>query len=247
MRSRSITQFLRVLEDHAERAEILSEFESLLVHLNFEFYGIFGKLELGTDHLKGAIAGHWPKDWIETYSKKKFAAVDPTFRYLTVSSQGYRWANTLKFFAKDPNHRKMARMMAEAARFGIEDGYTFPVFGRSGLTGFLCVAGQVQSFSETEIALLDAVSKKILEKLQALKKPDVRDSDIGTQNTTSITRRELQTLKYIAEGMTSNDISKLMEISNHTVDWYMNGLQEKLNARNRQHAVAIALRTGLIS
>ena len=238
---------MRVLDERDHRAEIISEFESFLVHLNFEFYGIFGKIALGDDHLKNGFAGHWPKDWVETYSKKKFAALDPTFRYLSVCSQGFRWSDTLQIYANDPNHRKMVRMMTEASRAGLVDGFTFPVFNRSGLNGFLCVAGNPQDFGPTEIALLDAVAKRMLTKLQGGNTENGMPSSSSSINGVGITRRELQTLKYIAEGMTSNDISKLMEISNHTVDWYMNGLQEKLNARNRQHAVAIALRTGLIS
>ena len=247
MRSRSIIQFMMVLEEHQSQANIISEFESFLIHLNFEFYGIFGKIALSGDHLKNAIAGHWPKDWSQTYSAKKYAPLDPTFRFLSACQQGFRWSDTLPKFATDPNHRKMVRMMSEASRVGLEDGYTFPVFNRSGLNGFLCIAGKPQEFNQTEITLLDAVAKRMLSKLQEGNPENGLAATSVLLNGIAITRRELQTLKYIAEGMTSNDISKLMEISNHTVDWYMNSLQEKLDARNRQHAVAIALRTGLIS
>jgi len=43
------------------------------------------------------------------------------------------------------------------------------------------------------------------------------------------------------------EISKLLAISNHTIDWYINGIQDKLNAKNRQHIVALGFRYGLIS
>ena len=62
-----------------------------------------------------------------------------------------------------------------------------------------------------------------------------------------LTRREMEALSYLADGMTSNEIARILSISNHTVDWYMNGIQEKLNARNRHHAVALSFRLGLIS
>ena len=47
--------------------------------------------------------------------------------------------------------------------------------------------------------------------------------------------------------MTSNEMGATLGMSAHTVDWYMNGIQEKLHARNRHHVVAIAFRLGLIS
>jgi LuxR family transcriptional regulator len=62
-----------------------------------------------------------------------------------------------------------------------------------------------------------------------------------------MTRREMEILNYLADGLTSMEISKLLAISNHTIDWYINGIQDKLNAKNRQHIVALAFRYGLIS
>jgi LuxR family transcriptional regulator len=56
----------------------------------------------------------------------------------------------------------------------------------------------------------------------------------------------MEVLNHLAEGMTSMEISRMLKISNHTVDWYMNSIQDKLNAKNRQHIVAIAFRNGLI-
>ena len=37
-----------------------------------------------------------------------------------------------------------------------------------------------------------------------------------------------------------------MGLSNHTVDWYVSSLQEKLGARNRQNLIAMAFRLGLV-
>lgn len=53
-------------------------------------------------------------------------------------------------------------------------------------------------------------------------------------------------LDCLAAGLTSNEIGKVMKISTHTVDWYVNGLQDKFEARNRHHLVALAFRLGMI-
>ena len=57
----------------------------------------------------------------------------------------------------------------------------------------------------------------------------------------------MEALNYLADGMTSHEIARVLKISNHTVDWYMNGIQEKLKAKNRHHVVALSFRLGLIS
>lgn len=247
MRTRAIFQTLMALDECEEKSEILAEFESLLVHLNFEYYGVFGKVDIGSSHLNQSLAGYWPTDWLHTFTEKKHYAADPSLRYLSVSTGGFRWSEALQFFAKDPNYRKMARVLADAERFGLLDGYTFPVFGRSGLAGFLSVSGRTQDMSTAEVTLFESLAKKLLFKLQDLNRRNVPIPAQQPESGIAVTRRELEALKYIAEGMTSNEISKIMEISSHTVDWYLNGLQTKLDARNRQHAVAIAFRTGLIS
>jgi len=51
----------------------------------------------------------------------------------------------------------------------------------------------------------------------------------------------------LANGLTSNEIAKELDISSHTVDWYINGLHEKLGANNRQHLIALAFRLALIA
>ena len=57
----------------------------------------------------------------------------------------------------------------------------------------------------------------------------------------------MEAILLLADGLTSNEIAKQLTISSHTVDWYINGLQEKLKARNRQHVVALAFRLGLVA
>lgn len=62
----------------------------------------------------------------------------------------------------------------------------------------------------------------------------------------AISKRELQCLKLTANGLTSDDIAKRLGLSVHTANQYLASTTQKLNAVNRVHAVAKALRTGLI-
>ncbi|WP_295807293.1 helix-turn-helix transcriptional regulator [uncultured Nitratireductor sp.] len=62
----------------------------------------------------------------------------------------------------------------------------------------------------------------------------------------AISKRELQCLKLTANGLTSEEIAKRLGLSVHTANQYLANTTQKLNAVNRVHAVAKALRTGLI-
>lgn len=63
----------------------------------------------------------------------------------------------------------------------------------------------------------------------------------------ALTRRELEVVSHLAEGLISPEIVNILQISSLTVDWYIHGLQDKMKARNRQHVVALALRKGFIA
>ena len=61
------------------------------------------------------------------------------------------------------------------------------------------------------------------------------------------TARELQVLQHLADGLTTDAVAKELFLAPATVRSYAEHAMRKLAARNRVHAVAIALRLGLIS
>jgi DNA-binding CsgD family transcriptional regulator len=62
----------------------------------------------------------------------------------------------------------------------------------------------------------------------------------------SISKRELECLRLTANGYTSEEIARLLKLSVHTANQYLANITQKLDAVNRMHAVAKALRMGLI-
>lgn len=136
--------------------------------------------------------------------------------------------------------------MQDAARYGLEDGYVFPVHGRNGLLGSMSLGGSPIDLSPAELALFDAAAKGVFWRYLELR-GQAEDLQNAAKVDTQLTRREMEVILLLADGLTSNEIAKQLTISSHTVDWYINGLQEKLKARNRQHVVALAFRLGLVA
>lgn len=58
--------------------------------------------------------------------------------------------------------------------------------------------------------------------------------------------RELELLRYLAEGYTNKQIARVMVLADDTVKKGVQGLIAKLGATDRTHAVVIAIRSGLI-
>jgi len=63
----------------------------------------------------------------------------------------------------------------------------------------------------------------------------------------SLTNRERQVASLLVEGASNKVIARRLGISVHTAKFHVAAVLEKLGARNRSDAVAIALRDGLVA
>lgn len=68
----------------------------------------------------------------------------------------------------------------------------------------------------------------------------------GQAATEPLTPRELEVLAMLAEGMGNRAIASAMGITTHTVKFHVAAIVDKLHARRRTDAVAIAMRLGVL-
>lgn len=242
----SLIQLVVVLEECSNPEAAVTELEQVVGGYGFEYYRLLRHSKQNPEPQDVALADRWPEGWPQIYDAKKYVLIDPVVRYLAHAQRPFRWRESMAAFSKDVHRRRMEQMMVDAFGHGLEDGYVFPIHGRNGILGSLSLGGKPVELSPAEIALFEAVARKAFWRLLELK-GEAEALETVLPADTPLTRREMEILHYLAEGMTSIEISKLLKISNHTVDWYMNGLQDKLKAKNRQQAVALAFRHGLIS
>jgi two-component system, NarL family, nitrate/nitrite response regulator NarL len=73
---------------------------------------------------------------------------------------------------------------------------------------------------------------------------EVRARELGERNT--LTARELEVLRLIAEGLTSPQIAERLQIRPSTVKTHVQNLFEKLGVSDRAAAVATGMRRGLV-
>ncbi len=118
-------------------------------------------------------------------------------------------------------------------------GLAFPVYSERGQCGLVVFYGSSMSMTSEQMleihsrcfSLFDGVSMN-------------RGGEAGTLP--SISKRELECLKLSAKGLKAEEIAKTLRLSIHTTNQYLANTQSKLNAVNRMHTVAKALRMGLI-
>ncbi|MBN9153654.1 MAG: helix-turn-helix transcriptional regulator [Microbacterium sp.] len=74
----------------------------------------------------------------------------------------------------------------------------------------------------------------------------VREGSSLLAETKAPTARELEVISLIAQGLSHKQVAEQLGISPHTVANHVAHVRTKLNAAGAEHAVAIAIRAGLV-
>lgn len=130
-----------------------------------------------------------------------------------------------------------------ARRDGIHGGLCVPVTGVDGAAGSLTLATHrpldKQRLDEARPQAL-LFSRYLVRACQ----PQIEAEQL--RHGPPISRRELECLSWVALGKTTWEISRVMEISEHTVVYHLRNAGTKLGAVNRQQAVARSIQLGML-
>jgi LuxR family transcriptional regulator len=247
VRFRTILHFFGAIGEVPNAETLTREIERLLDFFDFRYYCVFHQPKPIENAAELIVAANWPPEWVARYVEKKYIVMDPTIRFLLRANRSFSWAQAVEAYRDNPHYRRMKSMMSDGKSHGLASGYIFPVFSRTGLIGATTIGGPKDiELSDVEVALLEtAFRSAYLKYLEFMGEKQAGSVGPGTEIT--MTHREIQALNNVAEGGTSPEIAHILNVSSNTVDWYVNSVQTKLNARNRSHAVALAFRRGLIS
>lgn len=118
-------------------------------------------------------------------------------------------------------------------------GIVFPVYAERGQVGLVVFHGSEITLDNRSVCDTHARCFALFTAVTRLKPHD-------GGNAPTISKRELECLGLTANGLTSEEIAVELGLSVHTANQYLTNTTQKLNAVNRMHAVAKALRLGLI-
>ena len=178
----------------------------------------------------------YPIEYLDVYFAKNYQLIDPIAKEIFKNFDLLFWKKVIGKQPSDINNP----VFLLSSDFGLSNGFTYAVrdFKSTWLTSFSLAGDQIHNNDRTRyiIKLLVPHLGEAYDRLVKLNKI--------TQF--SLSKRETEVLKWLKEGKSSWEISRILARSERVINFHVSNILGKLNAENRTHAVAIALRNGLI-
>ena len=126
-----------------------------------------------------------------------------------------------------------------------EDEHIFPAL-EAGATSYLLkdidmeeLASAIRRSARGEVNLHPQVAARVLQELHGPRNEQVNPF-------TELTRREMQVLKLIANGLSNHEIANKLMISDHTVKGHVSNIFSKLHLADRTQAAVYAWQKGVV-
>jgi two-component system NarL family response regulator len=120
---------------------------------------------------------------------------------------------------------------------------------RAGARGYLLkdttpteLVEAVRTVASGSSLLSPAMASRLLDEFAVL----VRRQDTSGEGTAALSRRELEVLTLVAEGLNNRAIAERLYISENTVKNHIRNIHEKLQVHSRMEAVVRAVRDGVL-
>ncbi len=181
----------------------------------------------------------WPKDWFDHYAAQNYIEVDPVIGYLRTFRRAVAWDTAARTLA---GGRDAERVYSEARAFRLNDGYAVPMVTIEGDIVMISLGGE-------EVDLRDSATEVIslLATFAAGRALEVSATGNAYERKPTLSQRETECIRWAAVGKSEWEISQILGISEHTAEKHLLSAKRKLQASNRAHAVAEAIRHGYIS
>lgn len=184
------------------------------------------------------LLNRFPPDWVKLYSERNYYPDDPVAAHCRRSIDPFEWSEATYDAERWP---RAAEIMARAADFGLERGFLVPIIRGNGMHACVTMAGQQPDFDPLAKRAVHLISMYAHAKAVALRKSD-RLKPIPVR----LSEREREVLTWTARGKSTGDISRILRISDRTVNRIIARAVHKLDASNRVQAIIDAIRSGEI-
>lgn len=185
------------------------------------------------------LASAYPPGWTERYLSQNYRRIDPVVRRAQYDFSPFLWSEAAPFAGQD-HGALVKRMFGEASEFNLKAGIAVPMITPDGVVAMMSLGGETADFPRDVLGMIAMMSTFAIGRAIELRNRVVRRQDAR------LTVREIECLRWAADGKNEWEIGAILNIAECTVDKHLAHARRKLRAANRAQAVATAIRLGLI-
>ncbi|NLR96788.1 LuxR family transcriptional regulator [Rhizobium sp. P38BS-XIX] len=183
------------------------------------------------------IAGSVPAQFVREFDRQQLVRRCPTLLATRDSVMPRSW----HLLEKDGQSVDLPRELhALLINYNCPMSVIIPINASNGQRLLFWFMGNRNSLGQSELNELTMIMLQALDAYNSLKRND------GSVPHT-LSARELEVVRWTAQGKTSVEIGQILSLSDHTVNAYMMNAIKKLDCVNRTQLVAKAIRLKLIS
>lgn len=188
------------------------------------------------DQLRHVLLADWPAEWADIYFHNGYLFQDPTIQRVLTACPAFSWTELTKSLVA----RSQMLVMDRAKDFALSDGCTVPLVPLDGRhVGFSFAGRHVDDAPEAKGAMTLIATFAFGRALE------LRSATAKAAG--KLTFREREVIGWISAGKTDWEIGSILGVSDKAIAKHVHNARTKLGAMNRAHAVAEAIRAGLIA
>jgi LuxR family transcriptional regulator len=218
-------------------AEVLDVLAQAARELGFEYSACGMRLPLPLSNPKIIMLNNYSPAWQERYAAAQYVKIDPTVAHGLASTRPLLWTSDVFASAGD--------LWEDARAHGLQVGWAQPVHDLKGVASLLTLARSDEAVSPLEfrdkapqVAWLAQAAHEALASVLA-NKPNGAAS-------IRLTAREVDVLRWAADGKTAAEAADILHISERTVIFHIDNALRKLGAVNKTAGVLKAAMLRLI-
>jgi LuxR family transcriptional regulator len=205
--------------------------------LGFEYCALGMRLPLPISNPRTVMFNNYPQAWQQRYQAEHYLRIDPTVAQGLTSTRPMLWSEPL-FASSRP-------LWEDARAHGLEFGWAQPTHDLKGVASLLTFSRSGEAISRGEyqtkaqqMQWLAQAAHAALSNILALR-PDGAAS-------IKLTEREVEVLRWAADGKTASESAEILAISERTVIFHIDNALRKLGAANKTAGVLKAAMLRLI-
>lgn len=188
---------------------------------------------------KEYIVATYSPEWVKYYVSNRYVNIDP------VIEAGLHTILPIDWRSLNKKTKKIVRLFSEAQTFGIgNQGLSIPIRGAHGEIAIFSFSVNMNNndfdyFLKSNMKEMQIISHNFHTKILSMH--NITESEI-----IKLSEREKECLKWAAAGKSSWETGIILNISQNTVNFFLEQCRVKLSANTKTHAVAKAIRLSLI-